>query len=211
MARGGSRPSSGSRRVTPRAESATPARRIRKRDLVVVTLLLVGLLAGLVLVVFSGPNPAPTTTTTAPQEGAAGTLPLDDLSKEAIESWSGLQVPEGAEDFLTARVGDAQLDVTFTMARGDEQGFVAASELPEPEAGARQILHSSPLWKLNPGVDDSTTSTPASGDEGTTVPAEPGPDPEIRGTSDRRAGIHRAVELVDEGDAVRARVVLTAA
>jgi len=212
------RPSQGgSRRVTPKSTPSTKGRRIRSRDVLVVALLTAGLLAGLVMAVFgAGGQSDPTTTTStstdANGEATSATLPLDDLSLGAIESWSGLEVPDGAEDFLTARMGDSQLDVTFTMPSEDEAAFVAGSGLSEPQPGERQILHSSPLWKLNPGDDDEGTAsdTPEADDPSTSE----GPIPAvvIRGVADRHDDVLRAVELVDEGPGtVRVRIVLTAA
>jgi hypothetical protein len=145
----------------------------------------------------------------APEEApATASIPTDDLSLAAVEGWSGLDIPEAAEGFLTARAGADQLDLTFTMAPEDEQAFVRSSALPEPLPGRRYVLHSSPLWKLNPGSDDAPDTpddSPTDTEVGPTVPA-----PVIRGTADSRAGITRVVELVDEAPGVvRARVVLT--
>jgi hypothetical protein len=61
---------------------------------------------------------------------------------------------------------------------------VSASGLPELAAGTRVVTHSSPLWKLTP---DGTVS----------------------GGTDHRGDVSRAVELVPEGDRLRARVVLS--
>jgi hypothetical protein len=159
---------------------------------VIVALLLAGLLSGLGLIVVGGtagdPGTTTTTTTTSPLRDA-------DVSKEAIGQLSGLAFPDGTENFLATRVGEDQFDVTFTMSGSDEPGFIEGSELPAPEVGQRLILHSSPLWELNPAATDDGATTP-----------------EIRGTSSSRQGVRRTVELLDEGpDVVRARVVLTAA
>jgi hypothetical protein len=70
---------------------------------------------------------------------------------------------------------------------GAVDAVVADSGLPEPVADQRVVLHSSPLWKLNP---------------------EPGTD--LRGVLDETGDVRRAVELVTEPDgSVRARVVIT--
>ena len=74
------------------------------------------------------------------------------------------------------------------MAPEEEAAFIEASGLPEPVDDERVILHSSPLWKLNP--DDAAV---------------------IRGAADDAGAVERAVELVDEGDRVRARVVIISA
>ena len=99
-------------------------------------------------------------------------------------------MPPDAADFLTARLDDdRQLDITFTMPAAAVDGFVEGSGLPEPVADQRVVLHSSPLWKLNP-------------DAGTSV----------SGSSDTLGEVNRSVELVTESDGVvRARVVITSA
>lgn len=223
MARGGApdRSGEGSRRVTPRATPAAPARRVRPRDVIVVALLVAGLLAGTLLVIFGGDTSTDPTTTDPAEAGAqGGTLPLDDLSLEAVEGWSGLRVPDGAEGFLTARVGEGQLDVTFTMSPEDEASFIEGSGLPEPEPGQRKILHTSPLWKLNPGAEDAEPPEPPEPQEeaggtdgaGPTTTAPPVTSLEIRGAADRHGDVVRAVELVEEEPGtIRARIVLTAA
>lgn len=149
--------------------------------------LVVLLAVGLVLVVTGGDGGDPNPTTTTRPEGRPGpTLALDDLSVAGVEELSGLAIPRDATDFLTAKLAEnQQLDVTFTMAPEDEGGFVTSSGLPPLAPEARVITHSSPLWKLNP--------------EG-----------EIEGAADVRDGINRAVELVPEGDRLRARITLQA-
>lgn len=177
--------------------------------MIIVAVLLAGLLSGLVLVVVGGGTPTPTTA-----EGTSGTLP-GDLSRESVEAWSGLVLPPSAEEFLTATVG-SQLDVTFTMAPEDVDTFVEGSALPAPQPERRVVLHSSPLWKLNPTADPdrdagegAETGTPAGESEAddaeTAVPSS-----EIRGVTDVRGTVGRSVELVPEGGLVRARVVLLA-
>jgi hypothetical protein len=156
----------------------------------------VGLVVGLGLVVFGGPNDdgAASTTTVAGDEPAPGSsgapLPLEDLSAAAVAELTGLAVPDDAADYLTARLeNERQLDVTFTLPASAEAEFISGSGLAEPVPGQRVVLHSSPLWKLN---------------------AEDGA--EIRGVADTTGQVNRAVELVDEGpDIVRARIVITSA
>lgn len=175
----------------------------RPRDIVIVALLVSGLLASLVLVIFGGASGS-NTTTTAP----VATLPIERVSVDELESWSGLVVPDDAADFLTARMGSAQLDVTFTIRTDGEADFVESSDLSELEVGRRVVLHSSPLWKLNPGdpdedEDDGDTMAPTSAAT---------PPPEIRGTVDVRDGITRVVEVYEESPGtLRVRAVLTPA
>jgi hypothetical protein len=187
---------------------------------VIIGLLLLGLVAGVVLVVTGGS--ADDDTPDADGTEPTATLPFDRVSMADIEEWSGLDVPDDAEGFLTARVGDGQLDVTFAMASDDEAGFVSGSALPEPVAGERQVLHSSPLWKLNPGAEsdeDSPATEPTAPADSTDTTLAEAPDADtevvadvaVRATADTHEDIRRAVELVDEGtDTVRARIVLTA-
>lgn len=172
------------------------------RNVVVAVLLGVGLAVGLFLVLTGGDDgstDASTTTTVAdsPAGSAADDpgasrepLPLDDTSQAAVEELTGLAVPAEASEFLTARLDDGrQLDVTFVVPATAVDAFVTGSGLPEPVADERVVLHSSPLWKLNP-------------DEGST----------LAGTSDEFESVQRAVELVTQPDGnVRARIVITSA
>ena len=144
---------------------------------------------GIVLVITADDEPAPTAPSTTEATGSetGPTLPLDDTSQAAVEELSGLEFPPGTADFLSARLDDGtQLDVTFTMPSTDQAAFVTASGLPTLESGQRVVTHSSPLWKLNP--------------EGT-----------ISGAADTNGSVGRAVEVVPEGDRLRARVVITPA
>lgn len=179
----------------------------RRRDVVIVALLVAGLLGSLVLVIFGGSDPA-----ALPDDaGGRPSLPVEDLSLAGIAEWSGLAIPADAADFLTARPSDTQLDVTFTIPAEDEDDFVEASGLDAPVAGARLVLHSSPLWKLNPGSDDETGSTDVPATD-PTVSSTVAEGPEIRGVADVHDGITRVVELYDESPGVvRARIVLTPA
>lgn len=123
-------------------------------------------------------------------DGAAAperTLDIEDTDLAAVAELGGLVLPPGTEDFLAARVdNDTQLDVTFTLDPTAEAEFVASSELPPPEADNRVILHSSPLWNLNP-------------------------DSDIRGTEDSVGDVRRRVEMVEEDGRTRVRLVLTPA
>ena len=183
--------------------------RARTRDLVIVGVLLLGLLAGLVLVITGGGSEPPEETA-APR----ATLP-EDTSMAALEEWAGLAFPEGTDDLLTARPSGEQLDVTFTMPADAEQAFVQGSDLPELVPGERQVLHSSPLWRLNPGgdagEDGASTSTTAPDGPGSSTSSTSVPQPEIRGASDVRDGVRRAVEVVEESPGtLRVRAVLVA-
>ncbi|MFZ4433832.1 MAG: hypothetical protein ACOYOQ_11630, partial [Microthrixaceae bacterium] len=93
----------------PRAAPAVPP----LGRLLVLAVLLLGLVVGGCLVITGGGDePADTTVPSRP----TSTLPLGDLSITGIESLSGIDVPEGAADYLSARLdGDRQLDVTFTI------------------------------------------------------------------------------------------------
>ncbi len=162
----------------PRAAPAVPS----PGRLLVLAVLLVGLIVGGCLVITGGGDPADTTLPSRP----TSTLPLGDLSITGIESLSGIDVPEGAADYLSARLdGDRQLDVTFTVTPEQLAGFISSSGLPPVTEGNRVILHSSPLWKLNPG-------TP------------------ISGVADIRDATNRAVEVTPEGDRLRVRITLQA-
>jgi hypothetical protein len=161
----------------------------RRRNIVVAIVLGVGLVVGVALVVTGGDDtPAPTTA--APTTAPSAPLPLDDLSSAAISQFTGLVVPDDATDFLTARLDDdRQLDLTFVTTPEGAATFVEASGLPEPVADERIVLHSSPLWKLNPEDEVS-----------------------LRSTQDTVDGIRRVVELLESTDGtVRARVVITSA
>ncbi len=147
---------------------------------------------GIVLVVAGGDDDAaaPSSTTSTTVRTGDGptpvTLPLRDTSEAALSDLTGLVLPAGSSDFLTARLADGtQLDITFTIPADAVDAFVSASGLPAPVAGRRVVDHSTPLWKLNP--------------EGT-----------ISGAADRHGTVARAVELVPEGGRVRVRVVVTA-
>ncbi len=161
-----------------------------RRLLVAIGLLVLGAV-GVFLVVTGGDDPAPGGNASVPSTPGTGrptsTLPLEDTSLAAVEELSGLAVPDSATDVLTAKLdNDRQLDLTFVMPADAEAGFLTGSGLPPLTPDNRVVLHSSPLWKLNPGVP-------------------------IRGVADVRDGVNRAVELVPEPDGrVRARITLQA-
>lgn len=146
---------------------------------------------GVTLVVTGGEDPAPrpSTTTTAPAGRSRPTLPLAGrtLTVAEVEDLAGVDVPDGAADFLSAQLDDQrQLDVTFTIPADSVDAFVVGSALPRPEPGRRVVAHSSPLWQLNP--------------EGA-----------VSGARDVREGVARAVEVIDDGDRRRVRLVISPA
>ena len=119
---------------------------------------------------------------------SVNTLPLDDLSVAAITEMSGLTFPTDMTEFLTSR-GDTnrQLDLTFVIPSASAATFLADSGLPAPVANKRLVIHSSPLWKVNPP-------------EGSTISSSQGKFGQVK----------RAVELVGERPGfIRARVVIT--
>jgi hypothetical protein len=169
-----------------------------RKDVLVAIFLVAGLALGVGLVVLGSEDSdapsAPSTTAEAEDQTPVRTatpgvtLPLSDLSEAAVSELSGLVFPADMSEFLTAKLDtDTQLDVTFVMPAASTAAFVADSGLPAPTADERLILHSSPLWKLNP--DEGTTLSSTQGDAG---------------------GVHRVVELIgDDSENIRVRVVVT--
>jgi hypothetical protein len=161
---------------------------------------LLGVLAlgGLAMVLFGGGGDTADDAAGDTDGSASGsaTLDLSDTDADAVSELAGLGLPESTSDFLTARLDDdSQLDVTFTIDPAEEAEFVEGSGLPQPVEGERVILHSSPLWELNT--------------EGTVRGSADRPDP--GGGSTDQPRVRRAVELVEEGDLVRVRLVVTPA
>ncbi len=121
-----------------------------------------------------------------------GELDITDTGLESVAKLTGLVFPAGMTDYLSAELkdGKSQLDITFVMGADDVAGFLRDSGLPDPLANQRMILHSSPLWKLNP--DEDLT---------------------VSGTQDDHGDVHRVVELLTNPDTgegkVRARIVIT--
>jgi hypothetical protein len=169
-----------------------------RRNVAIAVALLIGLVVGTVLVVVGGDDAtveSTTTSTTAAPDADPSVedrepLPLEDVSKTAVAELTSLAFPAEASGFLTARLeDDRQLDITFVMPAAAVAAFVADSGLPQPEADQRVVIHSSPLWKLNPDTGAA-----------------------VSGVSDTVDGVDRAVELVTEDDgSVRARIVITSA
>lgn len=147
----------------------------RSRNLIIAVVLLVGFGLGLSLVLRGGDNPVDTSTL--------------DLSIAGVNELASLAVPSDADAFVTASLKDgSQIDVTFLLPNEKAAtAFVADSGLPDLTPGKRLILHSSPMWKLNPeGVQEGDYSS----------------------TSDTADGVSRTVELVPDGEAVRVRMIL---
>jgi len=119
---------------------------------------------------------------------STNTLPLDDLSVGAISKLTGLNFPIDMTGFLTARGNTSrQLDVTFVIPSSSAATFLADSGLPAPVANKRVVIHSSPLWKVNP-------------EEGSTLSSSQG----------KFGQVLRSVELVGESPGfIRARIVVT--
>ena len=148
-------------------------------------------LGGLALVLFGGVDEV---TDGSGSGGAA--LELSDTDADSVSELAGLELPDSTSDFLTARLDDdSQLDVTFTIDPADEAAFLQGSGLARPVGGERVILHSSPLWELNA--------------EGTVRGSADGPGPEGEEADPPR--VRRAVELVEEGELLRVRLVITPA
>jgi hypothetical protein len=148
-------------------------------------------LGGLALLLFGG------TDEDTDGSGSGGTtLELSDTDADSVSELAGLELPESTSDFLTARLDDdSQLDVTFTIDPAEEAAFLEGSGLARPVEGERVILHSSPLWELNA--------------EGTVRGSADGPG--LDGEEADPPRVRRAVELVEEGELVRVRLVITPA
>lgn len=151
-------------------------------------------LGGLALVLFGGADEE----TDGSGSGGA-TLELSDTDADSVSELAGLELPDSTSDFLTARLDDdSQLDVTFTIDPAEEAAFLEGSDLARPVEGERVILHSSPLWELNA---EGTVRGSADG---------PGPEDEEEAAADPLR-VRRAVELVEEGELLRVRLVITPA
>jgi len=192
----------------PAGRPVRSARATRRRNnLIILVVLLCGLVIGMALVVFGGDDgddtaDGPVLTgeertqdledPDVEAEEQRGVLPLDDVefTVEGIEAYTGIVVPDDAEEFLTGRLdNDRQLDVTFLFPAEGEAAFLGTSQLPEPVEGQRVVLHGSALWDLNPP-------------EGV----------EVRGAVDTFDDVRRAFELIEETPGtLRARIVITTA
>lgn len=175
-----------------------------RSNLVIGLVLFAGLVLALGLIILGGGDdatdddaaPSSTTTTSLPTPPPGVTLPLEQLSASAVAQLTGLAFPPDMTDFLTARLdGDTQLDVTFVMPEAAVAEFIESSGLPAPTADERLVLHSSPLWKVNP-------------DEGTTLSSTT----DTTDATDATQSVRRVVELVGDGSGtIRARIVITPA
>ncbi len=117
-------------------------------------------------------------------ESETSALGFEDSSIDEVARRAGFDFPGSTEEFLTAQPdGQAQMDITFTAEESEVDEFLVDSNLPPKKAGERVILHSSPLWELNP-------------------------DSEISSSVGSHGGIGRTVEITDEDDRSRIRIVL---
>ncbi|CAN5655861.1 hypothetical protein BH10ACT3_BH10ACT3_09490 [soil metagenome] len=170
-----------------------------RTNVLVAIVLVAGLALGIGLIIISGNDSSDgdaastttedtTPTTVASTPGA--TLPLADTSAATLSTLTGLEFPADMTEFLTASLNsNTQLDITFVVPSASAAAFLNASGLPAPTADERLILHSSPLWKVNP--DPGSTLSSTQGDFG---------------------DVHRVVELVGDGSGnIRARIVITPA
>ncbi|MCB1271736.1 MAG: hypothetical protein M9942_07360 [Microthrixaceae bacterium] len=125
--------------------------------------------------------------TPSADEDQRARLDLTETDMDSIAELVGLELPASTAGFTTARLDDdTQLDVTFTIDPDDEQGFLEASGFPAPVADQRVTTHASPLWQMNP-------------------------DATIRGVADTTGEVDRALELVEDADSLRVRLVVTPA
>jgi hypothetical protein len=106
----------------------------------------------------------PTTTTKS--------LPFDGSPSQAVlAEAAGLNFPASVSGYRSVRITGSELNVSFTIAATDVDPFVSGSHLGALVANKRIILHSSPVWDLNP------TGT-------------------VQSAVSRRRGIERGVEVV---------------
>lgn len=111
-------------------------------------------------------------------------LEFEDSGIDEVAKRAGFDFPDSTEEFLTTQPdGQAQMDITFTAEETEVDEFLVDSNLPPAKAGERVILHSSPLWDLNP-------------------------DSEISSSVGNHGGIGRTVEITDEDGRSRIRIVL---
>lgn len=92
--------------------------------------------------------------------GVSGpTLPFERPSKAELADRAGLSFPSSVEDYRSTLVGPSELNVAFTMAASDLEGFVSGSGLPALTEGRRLIAHPSPVWEQNPAGTVSSTAS----------------------------------------------------
>jgi hypothetical protein len=96
-------------------------------------------------------------TTTA----AGKALPfVDSPSQAVLAAAAGLTFPDSVAGYRSVRVTTSELNVSFTVAAADLDAFVTGSHLGTLTPNKRIILHSSPVWDLNPtGTVQSAVST----------------------------------------------------
>jgi hypothetical protein len=86
------------------------------------------------------------TTTTTGQS-----LPFQGSPSQAVlAEAAGLNFPTSVSGYRSVRITGSELNVSFTIAAADVDMFVSGSHLGTLTANKRIILHSSPVWDLNP-------------------------------------------------------------
>jgi hypothetical protein len=144
-------------------------------------LVLLALTAIALWLLFLQPDPAEEA---GEDSGDGDALVFETTSMENVAERAGFNFPESTDDFLTAQPESrSQMDVTLTIDPAEAEAFLKESGFPPAVADKRLILHSSPLWELNP--DSEVSSTVATHD-----------------------GIARTVELTEEDGRTRVRIVL---
>lgn len=103
-------------------------------------------------------------------------------TKADVARDAGIVFPESTAGFRLVRLGNNQVDVTFTISPDDVDEFASGTGV-ELTVGERAIVHASPLW-----------------DVAVTKP--------LRGGSSTLDGIRRDVEVVDDGAIATVRLSL---
>jgi hypothetical protein len=96
------------------------------------------------------------TTTTAGQS-----LPFEGSPSQAVlAEAAGLSFPTSVSGYRSVRITGSELNVSFTIAATDVDTFLSGSHLGALTPNKRIILHSSPVWDLNPtGTVESAVSS----------------------------------------------------
>jgi hypothetical protein len=89
------------------------------------------------------PGGAPTTVT-------GPTLPFTAPSATELGDAAGIAFPTSKTGYRSVQLDADQIDVTFQMPAAEVDEFVDASALGPLEEGLRTIVHSSPVWQLDP-------------------------------------------------------------
>jgi hypothetical protein len=93
------------------------------------------------------PTPGGPTTTVSSERLPFGGSP----TRAELADIASLGFPDSVTGYRSARVGPAELDVTFQLPADDVPDFLDASQLGDLAPGRRIIVHPSPLWDLDPG------------------------------------------------------------